>query len=56
MPQDSFEYWMTADMSTACDTAGSSPYFYPCLLFALLIPIGLPLGVCLGRVPLTALA
>ena len=45
---DEHEWWLIADMQTRCTDDGYSPMRYQCLLFSLLVPIGLPVMVFLS--------
>ena len=42
---DEHEWWLIADMQTRCTDDGYSPMYKECLLFSLLVPIGMPVIV-----------
>lgn len=44
---DEDEWWLVADMQTACTPEGNSPMLTECLVASLLIPIGMPIMVAL---------
>ena len=44
---DEHEWWLVADMQTACTPEGQSPMLAECLVASLLIPIGMPIMVAL---------
>ena len=44
---DEDEWWLVADMQTACTPEGQSPMLAECLVASLLIPIGMPIMVAL---------
>ena len=47
MQLDEHEWWLVADMQTACTPEGQSPMLAECLVASLLIPIGMPIMVAL---------